>query len=322
MEKENQAKGRSAQVNASLAAAAMAAMGFCNSAHATVLLQGVYGDGAFPKTGNPYFQYDYVELYNSGASSVSLNGLWLDMSGFATEPIAFGAKNEIPLPNTATMSAGGYYLIQINNGTSSPAFTGTAKYTAPTPDLTLVYSTGQANYSATYGSSSWTSGNIFSEPYFGAGKIGLVDGGVGGTAGGSNGAMLDYLGYGPGLSNGTIATSSFGTNTYWAGTTAGIPASGFMGSEYAGYNFLSAYYGTSPIPSNAGVLGSGQALVRIDDSDSFPSEDNNNDWAVEYSFSLTNSAGDTVNAPEPATLGLVAAGSILLMARRRNAKKA
>src|SRR5271170_734937 len=166
---EKQSESGSAQVNASLAAAALAAMGFCNSAHAAVVLQTIYGDGAFPKTGNPYFQYDYIELYNSGASTASLSGLWLDMSGFSTEPIAFGAKDEIPLPN-ASMAAGGYYLIQINNGTSSPAFTGIARFTAPTPDLTLVYSSSQANYSSSYGNPGWTQGNLFSQPYFGAGK--------------------------------------------------------------------------------------------------------------------------------------------------------
>jgi len=305
-----QSENRSAQVNASLAAAALAAMGFCNSAHAAVVLQTVYGDGGFPKSGNPYFQYDYIELYNSGASTASLSGLWLDMSGFSTEPIALGGRNEIPLPSSATIGAGGYYLVQINNGTSSPAFVGPAQYTAPTPDLTLVYSSSQANYSSSYGNPGWTQGNLFSQPYFGAGKIALVDGS--GGAGGSNGAMLDYLGYGSGLASGSVAATSFGTNNYWSS----FP--GFVGSEYAGYNYYTGLYGTS-IPTNADILGSSQALVRTNDTDSYPSEDNNLDWAVQNSFSLTNSAGAsvTVSVPEPATIGLLAAGSTLLLARRR-----
>ncbi|MGD0463398.1 MAG: PEP-CTERM sorting domain-containing protein [Tepidisphaeraceae bacterium] len=298
-EKDN----RSASINASLAAAAMAAVGFCNSAHAAVLLQTIYGDGAFPKTGNPYFQYDYIELYNSGASSASLNGLWLDMSGFATEPIALGARNEIPLPSSATIGAGGYYLVQINNGTSSPAFTGVAGFIAPTPDLVLVYNSTQANYSSAYGNPGWTAGNLFSQPYFGAGKEALV-------SGGSNGTMLDYVGYGSGLASGSVAATTFGTNNYWSS----FP--GFVGSEYAGYNYYQGLYGTA-IPTNADILGSTQALVRTNDGDSYPSEDNNLDWAVETTFSLTNSEGQTVSVPEPVSAGLLGAGAALLMARRR-----
>jgi hypothetical protein len=308
---------RKACVNASLAAAAMAAMGFCNSAHASVLLQAIYGDGAFPKTGNPYFQYDYIELYNSGSTVASLNGLWLDMSGFATEPIAYGARNEIPLPVTGTIGAGGYYLIQINDGTSTPAFTGTAQYTAPTPDLTLVYSSSQANYSSAYGNPTWTQGNLFSEPYFGAGKEALVDGGIGGVGGGSNGTLLDYVGYGPGLASGSVATGSFGTNNYWSS----VP--GYVGTAYAGYNYLLGIYGApTAIPTNADILGSSQALIRTNDSDAYPSEDNNSDWAVENGFTLTDSAGAsvTITVPEPATIGLLAAGSTLLLARRRPKK--
>jgi hypothetical protein len=222
------------------------------------------------------------------------------MSGFATEPIALGAKDEIPLPSTGTIGAGGYYLIQINNGSSSPAFIGPAQYTAPTPDLTLVYTSTQANYSSNYMNPSWTQGNLFSEPYFGSGKIGLV-------SGGSNGTMLDYVGYGPGLVSGSVAATSFGTNNYWSS----FP--GFVGSEYAGYNYNSA--------SNASMLGSAQALVRTNDGDSYPDEDNNEDWSVLNQFTLTNSAGASVTVPEPATLGLLAAGSTLLMARRRQPKK-
>lgn len=307
---ESQSKVRSAQVNASLAAAALAALGFCNSAHATVILQTVYGDGAFPTTGNPYFQYDYIELYNSGSSIASLNGLWLDISGFASEPIANGSsRTELPLPSTGTIAAGGYYLIQLNDGSSSPAFTGTAQFTAPTPDLKLVYTSTQAGYSAAYGNPGWTLGNLFSSPYFANGKIALV-------SGGSNGTMQDYLGYGSGLASGSYPTSGTNVatyNNYWSS----FP--GYVGSEYAGYNYFTGLYGTS-IPTTADVLGSSQALVRTNDGDSYPSEDNNSDWAVETAFTLTNSLGASVSVPEPATVGLVAAGATLLLARRRSRK--
>jgi len=283
----------------------MAAVGFCNSARASVLLQAIYGDGAFPKTGNPYFQYDYIELFNSGASSASLNGLWLDMSGFATEPIAFGGRNEIPLPSSAVIPAGGYYLVQMNNGTSSPAFTGSAQFTAPTPDLVLVYSSTQANYSSAYGNPGWTQGNLFSQPFFGAGKEALV-------SGGSNGTMLDYVGYGSGLASGSVAATTFGTNNYWSS----LP--GFVGTEYAGFDYYQGKYGTA-IPTNAGILNSTQALLRTNDGDSYPGEDNDADWAVVNAFSLTNSLGQSVNVtvPEPMTLGLLGVGAALLMARRR-----
>jgi hypothetical protein len=309
-------KQTSESVRKSLAAAALAALGFCNSAHAQVVLATVYGDGAFPKTGNPYFQYDYIELYNAGTSAASLNGLWLDMSGFGTEPIAYGSsRNAIPLPSTGIVPANGYYLIQINDGTSTPAFTGHAYYTAPTPDLTLVYSSSQAGYSSAYGNPGWTLGNLFSEPYFGAGKLGLV-------SGGSNGTLLDYVGYGVGLSNGTIGTGTAGTNTYWAGSTAGVPLDGYWGTEYAGYDYFVGLYGSpSAIPTNADVLGSSQALVRTNLTD-----DNDTDWSVENDFILTNSLGASVEAspepvPEPATAGLLAVGSALMLARRRSRQR-
>lgn len=311
-----QGSSRSAQVNASLAAAAMAALGFCNSAHATVLLETVYGDGAFPKTGNPYFQYDYIELYNSGATTASLTGLWLDMSGFATEPIAYSStRTEIPLPIGATIAPGGYYLIQINDGTSSPAFVGPAQYTAPTPDVSYVYSSTQTGYNPTYDSVlvgtsyvGWTNGNLFSDPYFGAGKIALVQGG-------SNGTMVDYLGYGPGLASGSVP-GTFGSNNFWSS----FP--GYLGTAYAGYNYLLSIYGSSSaIPTSADALGSSMALYRTNNSDSYAlGEDNNSDWSDSDVFTLTNSAGQTLVVPEPATVGLMAAGSALLLARRRSRK--
>lgn len=308
-------KQTSEAVRKSLAAAALAALGFCNSARAQVVLAAVYGDGAFPTTGNPYFQYDYIELYNTGTSAASLNGLWLDMSGFATEPIAYGSsRNAIPLPTSASITSGGYYLIQINDGTSSPAFTGHAAYTAPTPDLTLVYTSTQAGYSSAYGNPGWTLGNLFSSPYFGAGKIGLV-------SGGENGTLLDYVGYGPGLTNGTVTTSAALPNSYWAGSTAGVPLDGYWGTEYAGYDYLAAKYAPGSIPTNADVLGSSQAMVRTN-----LTGDNDTDWSVENDFFLTNSAGATVEAkpepvPEPATAGLLAVGSALMLARRRSRQR-
>ena len=301
----------------SLAAAALAALGFCNSARAQVVLATVYGDAAFPTTGNPYFQYDYIELYNTGTSAASLNGLWLDMSGFATEPIAYGStRDEIPLPSTGVIPGGGYYLIQLNSGSSSPGFVGHAAYTAPTPDLTLVYSSTQAGYNTAYDVPGWTLGNQFSSPYYKDGKIGLV-------SGGSNGTLLDYVGYGSGLSNGTIATGTsgtFATNVYWQGSTAGIPLDGYWGTEYAGYDYFTSLYGTA-IPASAEVLGSSQALVRDNLTD-----DNDTDWAVDTDFTLTNSLGASVEAspepvPEPATAGLLAVGSALMLARRRSRQR-
>jgi hypothetical protein len=283
----------------------MAALGFCNSARAGLVLNAIYGDGAFPATGNPYFQYDYVELYNSGASAISLNNVYLDMSGFATEPIGLTSRENLALPTGASVAAGGYYLIQINNGTSSPAFTGIAQFTAPTPDLVLVYNSTQANFSSSYNGGS--TGNLFSQPYYQAGKFGLI-------TGGSTGTLIDYVGYGAGNVSGS---ASFGTNNFWSS----VP--GYVGTEFAGYNYYVALYGGAsnvPTTGGSGILGSSQALIRTNPLDSYPSEDNNNDWAVETVFSLTNSAGQSVTVPEPATLGLLAAGSALLMLRRRTTK--
>ena len=62
-----QAGDRSAQVSASLAAAALAAIGFCNSAHGALVIQQIYGDAGFDSFAT--YQNDYVDLYNSGTSS-------------------------------------------------------------------------------------------------------------------------------------------------------------------------------------------------------------------------------------------------------------
>lgn len=82
----------------------------------------VYGGGG---SASGTYKHDYVELFNAGATSVSLNGLSIQ---YASSGGNFTAV--CVLPAAASVPAGGYYLVQMTTGA------GTGINNLPTPDAT------------------------------------------------------------------------------------------------------------------------------------------------------------------------------------------
>jgi hypothetical protein len=85
-----------------------------------IVINQVYGGGG--NSGAPY-QCDFIELYNTSAAPVSLNGLSVQ---YATNIDFPTPANTFILPNVS-LGAGKYYLIQL--------FCGSAGATLPTPDF-------------------------------------------------------------------------------------------------------------------------------------------------------------------------------------------
>lgn len=77
----------------------------------TVVISQVYSGGGLT-SGTPTYRTDYVELLNTGASPVSLNGLYLQ---YASASGAFGSASTLiyTLPTSATLQPGKYYLVQL-----------------------------------------------------------------------------------------------------------------------------------------------------------------------------------------------------------------
>ena len=307
---------RNVRAKAVIGAAALAAIGFCNSANATVILSSIYGDGGFSASGSfpaAYFANDYIQLYNNGPTATTLGGLYLEVGTYATEPVGNNSFEILQLPATATIGASGYYLIQVPdyNGTKASNFhSSPGQYSSPAADL-VVYSSSAAGTP------------VFDAPYFANGKLALVSGDS--TAG----QFVDYVGYGTGLGSGSYAPAGTNATNYYNNyaTYPGFfaPASeGSTGYAGAGFSSTGAYTGAA--------LGETGALVRTNTADAYdPTQsaatgfglDNNADWTYETTFTLTNSSGASVTAgpvPEPATVGLLAVGAATLVARRRNRK--
>jgi len=237
---------RSACVNASLAAASLAAIGFCNSAHGALVIQQIYGDAGFDS--NAIYQNDYVDLYNSGPAAVSLNGINLEY-GSATGAVGANTFEFFPLPSIS-LASGSYFLIEMASGGTF----GSASLPV-TPDLVD------------------TNTAVYSKPSFSSGKLALIT---------STGSILDYVGYGTSL-------GSSGTWPKFANNTLTLPYGLNLGTAGA-----------------AGPLNDSLALTRV-----LYTGDNSKDFSFETPDPIANSV------PEPATMGLFAAGGALLLARRR-----
>lgn len=298
------------RVKAALAAASLAAIGFCNSAHASVILSAVYGDGGFSASGSypaSYFQNDYIEeLYNNGSTPTSLSGLYLELSTYNTDPIGNNTYEVLALPTTGTMAAGGYYLIQIPdyNGTKPSNFhSSPGQFAEPNPDL-VVYSASSVGTP------------VYDAPYYANGKIGLV-------SGSPTGSLIDYVGYGTGLVSGSYGTAASYNNAF-----STIP--GFLAPSAEGTSGYAGAGDSTTGPYVGSILGETGALIRTNTTDTYdPTQssdgsyglDNNGDWTYETTFTLTNSSGQSYTAtsavPEPGSLTLLAAGGAMLIARRR-----
>ena len=171
-------------------------------AQSGLVISQVYGGGG--NTGAPY-SYDFIELYNSTSSPISLNGLSVQYASAAGT-----SWNPTALPNVS-LAAGHYFLIQEAEGTT------VTNKPLPTPDAT-----GSINMSAT------------------AGKVALVNGATAITSGTScptGTSIIDFVGFGttancfegsgptPAPSNTTSVTrtNNADTNNNAADFTAGAP---------------------------------------------------------------------------------------------------
>ena len=134
------------------------------SGFAQVRISQVYGGGG--NSGATYNQ-DFVELYNAGASAVSLDG-WSVQYASATGPAGAGTWAVDSFPNGLSIGAGKYFLVALATGA-----TGTSLPAADNTNTTI-------NLAAT------------------AGKVALVSSQtpLNGTTACSDGSVLDVVGYG------------------------------------------------------------------------------------------------------------------------------
>ncbi|WP_220093696.1 lamin tail domain-containing protein [Flexivirga caeni] len=108
----------------------LAAAPSAHAASANVVISAVYGGGG--NSGAPYAN-DYIELYNTGSSTI-------DLSGWSLTYYAASGNSGGSTALTGSIAAGGHYLVQEGAGSGSSA-------ALPTPDTT-----GTLNLSATAGS--------------------------------------------------------------------------------------------------------------------------------------------------------------------------
>ena len=195
-------KIRARAVMTAAAAAAVAATGFCNSAHATVVIQEVYGDAGFAATTT--YSNNYVTLYNAGTSAVTINGYLIETGSATGVP-----STSFPtiVYDTAPLAPGGYFLIE---GRTAGTFPGVATF--PTP-----------NEMATADITTTPTQNYFS-PSFSQGKIALYD---------ASGTLQDFVGYG----GDAAATNTTTTMTFPAYEGTG-PAGGAASGVFTGTNAL------------------------------------------------------------------------------------
>jgi hypothetical protein len=236
---EKQSESRSSQVNASLAAAALAAIGFCNSAHGALVIQQIYGDGGFDT--NAVYKNDYIDLYNSGSSGVDLTGINVEY-GSSSGAVGANTFEYYPLPS-AILPAGGFFLIELGGGTNGAAL-------PVTPN---------ENYSNT---------SIYTEPSFSSGKLAIIT---------ASGSILDYVTYGtkaaasgtwPGWANNTL-TLGYGVN---GGTAAAagplndslaLTRGAYTGSNNVDFSYVAPNPQATAVPEPAtlGILASAGALL-------------------------------------------------------------
>jgi Lamin Tail Domain/PEP-CTERM motif len=182
--KMKEKNNRSACVNASLTAASLAAIGFCNSAHGALVIQQIYGDAGFDS--NATYQNDYVDLYNSGTTGFNLSGINLEY-GSAAGAVGANTFEFFPLPSIS-LASGSYFLIELAGGTFGAVL-------PVTPDLVD------------------TNTAVYTKPSFSSGKLALIT---------STGSILDYVGYGTSLgSSGTWPKFANNTLTLPYGSNAG-----------------------------------------------------------------------------------------------------
>ncbi|MGI4874198.1 MAG: beta strand repeat-containing protein [Janthinobacterium lividum] len=179
----------------------------------TMVISQVYGGGG---NSNATYQNDFVELHNISSSSVVMTNWTLQYTG-QTGSFSIGTTSSISL--TATVPAGGYYLIMLN---SSNAAVGAP---LPTPDAT---NTG-INMAA------------------GDGKVALANDGTAVSGPGASN-VVDFVGYGSAnVYEGTAAAPSPPSNV--RAIFRGPSGTGCSDTNQNGADFTMA----TPAPRNASV---------------------------------------------------------------------
>jgi Lamin Tail Domain len=180
-----------------------------------LVISQIFGGGG--TSGAPY-RNDFVELHNRGTTPMSLSGLSLQYTSSAGTA---WSTNKLNL-NSATVAAGGFYLVQLGNGG------GAVGAALPTPDQT------------------WTL-DISTT----AGKMALVNGttGMGATACPDASRVLDFIGYG------AAANCFEGTAAAPAPSSTLAALRGEVGCADTNANNVN-FTSTAPAPRNSGASAS------------------------------------------------------------------
>ncbi len=240
----------------------LAVISTCFAAKAQIVINEVYGGGG--NSGATY-KNDFVELYNRGTSTVTLNGAYLQ---YASSTGTFGSttnpdSNKLQLPNI-TLGPGQYYLIQLAAGTG-----GTVNL--PTPDYAPTGTTAPTAPIAV-GSS--------------GGKIALTSS-ITSVNSPTDANVVDFVGWGTGVSAFEGAAAAPATsNTTSVSRTNGIDTNN-NGADFTSGN---------PTPQNSSTL----ALGTVDFSNDkinlvkFTSVKNEVEFSKDAKVSIYNSLGQMV----------------------------
>lgn len=200
------------------AAALLALSSMAHASENGLVISQVYGGGQ-ATTGSPSFKQDYVELFNAGASSVSLAGLSLQY-GSATGNL--GSPVLLDTGSITTLAPGQYVLVGLGSGTLGP--------TLPLTDIS-----GSTSASASNGKFALV-----------AGTTALACGATGTSAtpcpAAKLGLIIDLVGYGSATMSEGSAVAALSS------TTAALRANG--GCTDAGNNSTDFATGT-PVPRNS-----------------------------------------------------------------------
>ena len=118
----------------------LALLAVAGSAQAQVVISQVYGGAGCTSASCATYDRDYIELFNKGSSSITLNGYSVQYHSKSTS----GAWSVSALPASVTIPAGAYYLIA-----ESSSAAGNYVNVLPTPDLDVT--TSPISMSATDG---------------------------------------------------------------------------------------------------------------------------------------------------------------------------
>ena len=190
----------SRHVRAGAVLAALSLAGSAGSAKAALVFSQLYADGGYSATST--YAYDYVVLFNTGPSPVSLGGDLLEYAGYKGTLPAAPTYDTVPL-NAFTLQSGQSFLIELaSNGTGGVPAGGAAL--PVTPDQV------SNSYTASFA------------PNFAGAKLQVVT---------ATGSQLAYFGYGDDVAEGASPAGSGGVAASFASGAAYGSTTGFTGTD-------------------------------------------------------------------------------------------